>query len=455
MRPSIAAALSTLGPLHSADTVLLAPTDVDRFADVEGPDEGNRRVVVRPDGSLLLVVEFDAPTFAEVRYALVGAVPKDAWAWADPKKRQPAPLALGVREIKLGAADLDAIANGGSATWSLGSPKIVLTADADARAALRPAPLARVNLDARDIHCLTQGGEIHRGATVGTTPTGLVALQAATSKAARIAALNHDDCVDAIRFAFTTRTPKPAAPVRPVAHATFTVDEFSSMLTEFGRTGKVTRTPKNGDTLGSFTPDGLDALPVGAAFVCADGGPLTKRADGLWYGWGSPVPSVQLRAEADEDRTLILPAAKRTPKDGDRLDSFTVAELDGLPVGARFVIDGFATYTNCASGRWGTADWPGVYDSGEVLSAGPSQRTLVLPKPAEAPKPAASPKVGDRWGALNDDQRAALPMGTVLGAIDGLTPVVKVGSGWVDVEDGGKVGGFVPGRTIAFLPVSK
>jgi hypothetical protein len=47
------------------------------------------------------------------------------------------------------------------------------------------APLARVNLDARDIHCLTQGGEIHRGATVGTTPEGLVALQAAEKRERR------------------------------------------------------------------------------------------------------------------------------------------------------------------------------------------------------------------------------------------------------------------------------
>ena len=582
MRPSIAAALSTLGPIHSADTVLLTATDVDRFADVEGPNEGHRRVVVRPDGSLLLVVEFDAPTFDQMSYAFVGAVPKDAWTWADPKKRQPAPLALGVREIKLGVADLDALANGGSATWSLGSPKIVLTADADARAALRPAAPARVNLDARDIHCLTQGGEIHRGATVGTTTDGRAALrcgdlvdsllslnnlfavgaiETATGKgldtmaADRFGLIRGDGEPDAafrarIRASMTkpadaTPAPKPAAPVRPVAHATFTVDEFGRMLTEFGRTGKVTRTPKDGDALGSFTPDGLDALPEGAQFVGpthdpADPGgpgyiPLTKGTDGRWHGLRTPLTSAAVSMLSG--RTLVLPVTKRTPKDGDRLDSFTAAELDGLPVGARFDDNngGLSPLVKGPHG-WSRAGAAGFCTSADMRSLGLESRTLVLPKPAASPKvgdrlrdltpeqranlpigtvvtriclgreasavltldrasgssdvtgavwlvtfngetrevpaedladdnaivilptlppPPPAPTVGDKWGALNDDQRAALPAGTVLDGTGSLPPVVKVGSGWVCVEDGGKVGGFVPERTIVFLPVSK
>lgn len=393
MRPSIAAALSTLGPIHSADAVLLAPTDVDRFADVEGPTDGRRRVIERPDGSLILMLEFEDDNFG-LTYAFVGAVPKDAWTWADPKKRQ-------------------------------------------------PAPLARVNLDARDIHCLTQGGEVHRGATVGTTTDGRAALQAAT-RPLTFAGIDLRPSMQAFPgFWAAALSIKPA---------------------------DVTRTPKDGDRLDSFTAAELDALPVGARFD--DNGGLSLIVKGP-HGWSRAgitgtagfCTSADMKALCFGSRTLVLPKPAEAPKPapspkvGDRLRDLTPEQRANLPIGTVLAPDmpGRFAMTKGDDGRWRDSHHPGPCET-QWLKL---DRAIVsLPAP-----PLAAPKVGDRWGALNDDQRAALPVGTVLKEEGCITVAAwtRLPYGWSQVVVDTSATAFYivdtcePTKTsvIAFAPVSK
>lgn len=391
MRPSIAAALSTLGEDHPASLVLLRPEDSARFAIAPDGSPRSDRVSVRPDGSLLLFVVTGAPPYLS-SITIVGAVEPAAWTWADPKKRQ-------------------------------------------------PAPLARVNLDARDIHCLTQGGEIHRGATVGTTTDGRAALQAA-ARPLTFAGIDLRPSMQAFpRFWAAALSIKPA---------------------------DAARTPKDGDTLGSLTVSDLNGLPVGARFVREPYMPIVKTAHN---GWVTPdgthrsaVEVLSTRITGALDRTLVLPVTKRTPKDGDRLDSFTAAELDGLPVGSRFELPDFPVLERTADG-W-RKDSHATYPHTIVIGSQElGHRTLVLPKPAEAPKPAAPPKVGDRWGNLTPDQRAALPVGTVIKEEGRITVATwtRLPSGWSRVVvDTSATALYIantcePTKTsvIASLPVSK
>ena len=373
MRPSIAAALSMLGPIHSADTVLLTATDVDRFADVEGPTDGRRRVIERPDGSLILMLEFEDDNFG-LTYAFVGAVPKDAWTWADPKKRQ-------------------------------------------------PAPLARVNLDARDIHCLTQGGEIHRGATVGATTDGRAALQAATSKPVTINLADPEKVIAAWNAA-------------------------AERMNASGRTPIATRTPKDGDRLDSFTAAELDALPVGARFELPGRrlDPLVKTSPTHWAdsAFCGDRSGVAVKAMCLGHRTLVLPKPAEAPKPaaspkvGDRLRDLTPEQRANLPIGTVLAPDmpGRFPMTKGDDGRWRDSRYPEPCET----------QWLNLDRPIlSLPTPPAAPKVGDRWGALNDDQRAALPVGTSMvrtcagkAAIATLTPDPRSGSGavWLVAYDG-------------------
>ena len=74
-----------LGTRHPANDVLLRPSDASRLAE---SGAASTFVIERADGSLLLIGRTGGGA-----YVLAGEVAKGKWAWADPTKRQPAPLA--------------------------------------------------------------------------------------------------------------------------------------------------------------------------------------------------------------------------------------------------------------------------------------------------------------------------------------------------------------------------
>jgi len=419
MRPSIAAALSTLGPIHSADAVLLRPADVSRFDDLKGEYEAtDRRIIERPDGSLILMWEFD-PTGSggydkeEVQFALVGAVPEGAWMWADPKLRA-----------------------------------------------------AKVSLDARDIHCLTQGGEIHRGATVGTTPTGLVALQGAskhvymTCTPFRVPSVFTEEMIAAFNEgAERLRSSKPAdrLDMRPTPKPAIRVKSSAAPSSPRPVTAivddpePIVVASLDGRTLGSLTPAEEAAIPDGAeALPPSRLTPTFTRSKGQWIS-----PEGYAQQTWDSERVIRLPKPARTPKNGDRLDSFTAAELDALPVGSRFSCHQAVATKNGPKSWKDVFDRQGIdydYTSAEVLGLCGGSRTLVLPKPVEAPKPAPSPKVGDRWGDLTPEQRRAMPVGTVLAPDDRTSRHVTLFDDGLWHGCGLPLKTLAPDRTIAFIP---
>lgn len=390
MHLSIAAALSTLGEVHKASEVLLRPEDSARFNDAKLPGECREdRVIVRPDGALLLLVESGPtrlPMNSRSQFALVGAVLPSAWAWADPTKRTD------------------------------------------------PAPLARVNLDARDIHCLTQGGEIHRGATVGTTPEGLVALRARPENTITINVVGSAD------------------PEKVIAAWNAAAERMKAS----GRTFILpTRTPKDGDRLDSFTVAELDGLPAGARFEFGDLPSLVKHADG-WRKVGPEPYTIHVGAYDRPDRTLVLPKPEVKPaKNGDRLVDLTAAQIDALPEGATFQGQG-RTLTKRAGG-WRDGVGGGYCDGKSLLHCASPLRFLMLPAP--------SPKVGDRWLDLTNEQRQSLPVGAVIKEEGCITVAVwtRLPSGWSKavVDTASSVlfrtdtGEPTKTSTIAFLPVSK
>jgi uncharacterized protein YodC (DUF2158 family) len=73
----------------------------------------------------------------------------------------------------------------------------------------------------------------------------------------------------------------------------------------------------------------------------------------------------------------------RTPKDGDRLGSFTVAELGALPPGAKFERAEDSALIKGADGMWARAGSGRQWMAADILTAGfDGSRILVLPKPA-------------------------------------------------------------------------
>jgi len=124
-------------------------------------------------------------------------------------------------------------------------------------------------------------------------------------------------------------------------------------------------------------------------------------------------------------------------------------------VGSRFVSNTAAATKNGPKSWKDVFDRQGIdydYTSAEVLGLCGGSRTLVLPKPVEAPKPAPPPKVGDRWGDLTPEQRRAMPVGTVLAPDDRTSRHVTLFDDGLWHGCGLPLKTLVPDRTIAFIP---